>query len=546
MRRAKPRFSRLCLVVVVTLLMTGLAQSASQLVTFQFVNTEYKDVFQTLGEIAGLNVLVDKSVTGTGSFSFHDIDLQEALQLVAQASGADYLIKDNTLLVAAAERMAVFQESQLYYVYTKHIAPQKLIPVLAMFMPEDNIYADNENSLLVLYGSSDQLQKARDAVSQLDVPAKRAYHQQETVLTVLKMLTEDLGLDLIADPSLASAAIAVNIRNLDPLAALDLIAEQAGLDLSIANGALVANRKGMDGIDAASRPVERIKIYRLSHADPEAAGRMLQLIVAADRIQVDQGSKSILIRVSEDQIAEVDQFMAEYDQPLPQVLLEVWIHEIADDASKAFGLDWSGNLPGFQVGSTDPDSLFQVELDWEPWQILLALQALEQQGKAKILARPKIATLSGQEARFFVGDRIPIVLTDDDGNQSIEFLESGINLTVLPRISEDGLITIDVRPEVSLFMFVDGTPYPQIRTREAQTTIRVKAGQPVLIGGLIQEQEREHIDKVPFVGDLPIIGRLFRVTDTVTERTEMSIILIPRIIDGSEGFAADSFFPPTR
>ncbi|HXK98434.1 MAG TPA: hypothetical protein PK828_11315, partial [Limnochordia bacterium] len=179
MRRAKPRFSRLCLVVVVTLLMTGLAQSASQLVTFQFVNTEYKDVFQTLGEIAGLNVLVDKSVTGTGSFSFHDIDLQEALQLVAQASGADYLIKDNTLLVAAAERMAVFQESQLYYVYTKHIAPQKLIPVLAMFMPEDNIYADNENSLLVLYGSSDQLQKARDAVSQLDVPAKRAYHQQE-------------------------------------------------------------------------------------------------------------------------------------------------------------------------------------------------------------------------------------------------------------------------------------------------------------------------------------------------------------------------------
>jgi len=143
---------------------------------------------------------------------------------------------------------------------------------------------------------------------------------------------------------------------------------------------------------------------------------------------------------------------------------------------------------------------------------------------------------------FFVGDRIPIVLADEEGNQNIDFLESGINLSVLPRISEDGLITIEVRPEVSLFKFVEGTEYPQIRTREARTTVRVKAGQPVLIGGLIQEQEHEEVNKVPFVGDLPIIGRLFRKAGTITEKTEMSIILIPRIIDGSEGLVAGPFF----
>ena len=93
MRRAKPRFSRLCLVVVVTLLMTGLAQSASQLVTFQFVNTEYKDVFQTLGEIAGLNVLVDKSVTGTGSFAQTSIFRKRCSWW--SASGADHLIRQH-------------------------------------------------------------------------------------------------------------------------------------------------------------------------------------------------------------------------------------------------------------------------------------------------------------------------------------------------------------------------------------------------------------------------------------------------------------------
>ena len=549
MHSAKPRFSGLLWVILFTLLLFVSGQALAQSVTLQFIETEYKDIFQTLGEIAGMNVLVDKSVTGNGTFHFNDVDLYEALDLVAQVSGAGCLIKGNTLLVAAKERMAELQASQLHYIYTEHIAPQDIIPVLAMFMPAENIYVKSGSNLLIIYGSPEQLEQAQSVVNQLDVPDLRAYQQETTVLAVLQLLAGELGLNLIADPSLASSSIVADIRNLDPNAALELIAEQAHLELSFADSTLVAHRKQPTyaQADPVIQPRERIKIYRLNHTEPDAAGRMMQLIIPADRIQVDETTKSVMIRATEDQIAEVDQFIAEYDQPLPQVLLEVWIHEMADDVSAAFGLDWSGILPSFQVGMEDPDSLFQVELDWEPWQVLFALEALEQQGKAKILARPKIATLSGQEAMFFVGDRIPIVLTDEEGNQqSIDFLQSGINLSVLPRISDDGMITIEVRPEVSLFVLIEGSQYPQVKTREARTTVRVKDGQPVLIGGLIQENEGEETNKVPLIGDLPLVGKLFQKTDIVSEKTEMTIILIPRIIDGSEGLVAGSFFPAAQ
>lgn len=542
---AKPRVCGLTWLLSLTLMLVVSGQAMAQSVTFQFVETEYKDVFQTLGEIAGLNVLVDKSVTGTGSFYFNDVDLNEALALVAKFSSADYLIKDNTLLVASKERMIEFQESQLYYIHTEYIKPQDAVPVLRMILPPENIHASGDSNLLVLYGSADQLAQAQAALKQLDVPARSDCEQEDSALAILQTLAEELGLNLVADPSLAEISIVANIRNHKAKEALELIAEQAGLELSFTGETLVANRKkAVDDDDdgVVEQPQDKIKVYRLNYTDPAVVSRMIQLIIPADRIQIDENTKSILIRATVDQLEEVDQFIAAYDQPLPQILLEVWIHEISDDVSQAFGLDWDGNLPGFQVGAADPDSLFQVELDWEPWQVLFALEALEQQGKAKILARPKIATLSGQEAMFFVGDRIPIVLADEEGNQNIDFLESGINLSVLPRISEDGLITIEVRPEVSLFKFVEGTEYPQIRTREARTTVRVKAGQPVLIGGLIQEQEHEEVNKVPFVGDLPIIGRLFRKAGTITEKTEMSIILIPRIIDGSEGLVAGPFF----
>ena len=141
-----------------------------------------------------------------------------------------------------------------------------------------------------------------------------------------------------------------------------------------------------------------------------------------------------------------------------------------------------------------------------------------------------------------MGDRVPIVLTDEEGRSTLEFLESGINLQVTPRISEDDYITIVVEPEVSTFIWRADTVYPQIRTREAQTTVRVKSGQPFVMGGLLQEQENEAIKRIPFLGELPILGKLFQWKETKNGSTEMTIFVIPRIVRDGEVVEGQDFF----
>jgi len=541
---AKPKSAGLILVLAL-ILIVGAGVAAAETVTFQFIDAEYKDVFRTLGEAVGLNVLVDASVAGRGSFNFSDVDLIEALDLVAHFSGADYRITNNTLLVAAREKLAQFEKSQIHLIHTRYVNPEHLVPILSMVIPAENIYVKSDSNLIIINGSSEMLREVESIVSKLDVPSERSYKEEDSVLGILQLLTEELGLNLIADPSLSSIGMVFNLQNLDPMTALKLAAQEADLDLTINQDTVIVSRKGVQEPEPAAAR-EKIKVYRLNYTDPSVVSRMLQLIVPAERIQIDDGTKSLIIKATETEIAAVDEFILEYDQPLPQVLLEVWIHEIADDAAEVLGIDWSGTLPSLRANSDNPDTLFHAELNWQPWEILFALHALEEQGKARILASPKIAAISGQEATFFVGDRIPIVLTDDEGRQQMEFLESGITLTVLPRISNDDFITIDVRPEVSLFVHSDTTEYPQIRTREAETSVRVKDGQPVLIGGLIQEQEGETINKVPFLGNLPVLGKLFQKSSTTKEKTEMNIILIPRIVDGSEGLVTGSFFPAAQ
>ncbi|MGB4426266.1 MAG: secretin N-terminal domain-containing protein, partial [Limnochordia bacterium] len=350
---AKPKSAGLILVLAL-ILIVGAGVAAAETVTFQFIDAEYKDVFRTLGEAVGLNVLVDASVAGRGSFNFSDVDLIEALDLVAHFSGADYRITNNTLLVAAREKLAQFEKSQIHLIHTRYVNPEQLVPILSMVIPAENIYVKSDSNLIIINGSSEMLREVESIVSKLDVPSERSYKEEDSVLGILQLLTEELGLNLIADPSLSSIGMVFNLQNLDPMTALKLAAQEADLDLTINQDTVIVSRKGVQEPEPAAAR-EKIKVYRLNYTDPSVVSRMLQLIVPAERIQIDDGTKSLIIKATETEIAAVDEFILEYDQPLPQVLLEVWIHEIADDAAEVLGIDWSGTLPSLRANSDNPD-----------------------------------------------------------------------------------------------------------------------------------------------------------------------------------------------
>jgi len=157
-------------------------------------------------------------------------------------------------------------------------------------------------------------------------------------------------------------------------------------------------------------------------------------------------------------------------------------------------------------------------------------------GNSKLLASPNIMAKSGEDARIFIGDSIPIILTqkDQSGNttQTLQILESGIELRITPYVNSDNTIDLDLYTSVGNFDYsVQVSGYPKINKREATTKVTLKDGQTLVIGGLAREETSTSTWKVPILGDLPIIGNLFKGTKDSTEQRNIIIFLTAKIIE---------------
>ena len=164
------------------------------------------------------------------------------------------------------------------------------------------------------------------------------------------------------------------------------------------------------------------------------------------------------------------------------------------------------------------------------------LLALQQKGQAKILAQPRILAADNRIAAILSGEAVPIfnnVLVPSGGTtliqQQIQYINVGVSLEILPRISADGNVTVDVFSEVSNIVSYIGTT-PQIAVRQELTTASAGDGQSILMGGLMQDQEIKTLSKIPGIGDLPIIGPLFQQTVSSSQKTNLYLVITPHIL----------------
>jgi type II secretory pathway component GspD/PulD (secretin) len=179
-------------------------------------------------------------------------------------------------------------------------------------------------------------------------------------------------------------------------------------------------------------------------------------------------------------------------------------------------------------------SLFQIS----GTDLTAVIEALKSTTDSKTLASPKVAVLNGQEARMQVGGKIGYLMTTTTQTstlQSVNFLEVGVILKVTPFISEDGQIMIKVNPSVSTGRINPTTSLPESDTTEVQTQVLLGDGEAIVIGGLIKETDIESQSKVPFLGNIWVVGRLFQKNEITRERNEIIVTLLPRIIPNQIG-----------
>ena len=161
----------------------------------------------------------------------------------------------------------------------------------------------------------------------------------------------------------------------------------------------------------------------------------------------------------------------------------------------------------------------------------VTLNALLTQGRAQILATPKLVALNNTEADLLVGETYPIVFnTSVLGGQNVQFVDVGVKLRMIPTIGDDGVVTAELHPEYSEIEGITSTGYPIITNRKLDTVLRVSDGQTIVLGGLMMDTSNETITKVPGLADIPILGKLFQNKQTARTKNEIVFLITPHVI----------------
>ena len=265
-------------------------------------------------------------------------------------------------------------------------------------------------------------------------------------------------------------------------------------------------------------------------------------------LNTDASTNSLIAFGEPEQIEKVQLLLKELDVPYQQILLEAQVMALSKNASKSLGIDWTWSQfpPATQSStSTATTTYFPIGIvtggDGQIYKfgVNATLNALITSGDGKILARPNVMTFNGNKATIFIGDQLPIVTPSTTGGtttNTTSYKNAGISLSYVPRINDDDYITASVFVEVSTPTMVTlgsgsgATQAYQITTRSAQTNVRMKDGDTLVIGGLISSSDTKNMSKVPILGDLPMLGKLFQSVTRGKIETEVVIFLKAKIV----------------
>ncbi|PNQ67662.1 type II and III secretion system protein family protein [Vibrio sagamiensis] len=226
-----------------------------------------------------------------------------------------------------------------------------------------------------------------------------------------------------------------------------------------------------------------------------------------------------------------------------QVNIRVKIAEISRNVSNKLGIKW-GSLAG-GVGQFSFSKLPNVS-SWGTTSIIALVDALATNGMMSLLAEPNLTAISGESAEFLVGGQVPLPLITADTTQ-IEYKDFGIKLNFMPTVLSQNRISLKVSPEVSNISIdgqqvIHGTHFPSFTTRSASTTIELASGQSFALGGLLKSEDIEQLQKVPLIGEVPVLGSLFRSTQFTRRETELIIIVTAYLVQPTR---SDSMPLPT-
>ncbi len=291
----------------------------------------------------------------------------------------------------------------------------------------------------------------------------------------------------------------------------------------------------------------------LSHASAEKVTELLKegLTKGVGRIRPDPRTNKLLVTDYPPVLERIRAAAQALDERSREVLIDAKIIQVSLDDKLTLGIDWEYILNDKVKVKGSFDKLLSstghfwtmgVATPLAAQDYRVVIEALQEVGETKILSSPRLTVVHNESARILVGSKQVYVTTaavqgqtTTETAESVNFVDVGVKLSVTPVISADGFISMKVHPEVSavvqMYRTASGNEIPVVETSEAESTVLLRDGSTLIIGGLMKEEKSQRVRKLPLLGDLPLLGYFFRSTEDRSSKTELVILLTCRILD---------------
>ncbi len=371
---------------------------------------------------------------------------------------------------------------------------------------------------------------------------------QISLANLIEVFKKETGLNIVARKDLnkdLDKMVAVHLSGVEPLAALKSVLSNAGYGLVVREDYLeVMPSSQVQKLEQAPR----VKTYTINYIPlEELTSQVVKLIPTLEgKMITGKGSQTLVVQASATEISRLDQLIESLDVAPLQVFVEAEIMELSVNDKEKWGISYqnpgdntagllNGQYSGLTPVNNSSKGMFVKILDGTVEAYLNALK--QKDADFDLLSSPRLMVLSGHEGILHAGQKLGYQLTDLINTSSgstaikkIEFLELGTKLRIVPRIGRDGLVQMEIYPEVSDGE-IDAAGVPQQRITKASSQIIVRDGQTFIIGGLIFDKLILSENKVPLLGDLPLVGNLFKSRETSTVKKDLVVMITPHIMD---------------
>lgn len=565
------------------------------LISISLRDSDVKQVLRMFADKAGMNIVFHNSVTGTVTLDLVDVPLNEAFNMVMEINDLNYVVENKTIIVAKAGTSGFnFAKQDMTLIPVKYISAAALADFLNKniygihkpgFSDTDIVTTNPVTNELIVFGTKNDVNIAKKVVEKFDKkPQTTTFKVNHTTPAEMADMICNMLLPAASGSSTSSGgssggSVAPAVPDSSTSVKSDGASTGGAAGIMTGAASDVAGDSGAGG-GATSSGIALNAGTVACTIDGQLSGSVssfgLQNLSVAYYSQL--GTINI-IGGSEKQIEMIKDFITETDKKQPQAYLEVAIIELNEDGSKTLQNNWTFLSNAFsatfdgETTRTDPlHPIFLKGNGYEVWDtsgdepelvntltpfkgpvnISYAINYLVRNSKGRIVSNPKILITNGEEATIDITqDYIESTETEQTAYTGGTLAtrtynigsDAGIKVGITPFISPDGYVTLNIKPEYATILTQvtaqdTGGQYIAATLLSRRNldlkNVRIKDGETLVIGGLISEEEQKTVGKVPVLGDIPLIGTLFRSTTSEKKKNEMVIMITPKIITDTE------------